>query len=63
MYGLKHIELNSTDILTHIHYIEDFIYDFIYAPQVGVTVSCIISVLVQRGSSGRVGQKVGSRSL
>lgn len=67
MYGLKHIKLNSTDKLTtHIHYIEDFIpfiYHFLYTPQFGVTVSCIISVLVHRVSRGSVGQKFGIRSL
>lgn len=52
MYGLKHIKLNSTDKITHIHNTEDFIYHFLYTPQFGVTVLCIISVLVHRGSRG-----------
>lgn len=53
MNGLKHIEFNSTDkITTHIHNIEDFRYHFLYTPQFDVTVFCIISVLVHRGSRG-----------
>lgn len=50
---VRNRKFNSTDKITrHIHNIEDFIYHFLYPPQFGVTVFCIMSVLVHRGSRG-----------